>query len=45
MHLLFHHYKIPKIVEVFVKLGSRNKYRKLGYVTPNDNTQSSFREK
>lgn len=45
MHLLFHHYKIPKIVQVFVKLGAKGKYKKVGYVVPNDNTQSSFREK
>ena len=42
LHVLFHQYKIPKLIEVFVKLGSRENYRKLGYVIPNDNSQSSF---
>lgn len=45
LHLLFHNYKIPRLIEVFVKLGARAKYRKLGYVTPNDNVQSSFEER
>jgi hypothetical protein len=42
MHLLFHQYKIPKLIEVYVKLGAAEKYRKIGYITPNDNLQSSF---
>jgi hypothetical protein len=33
------------LVDVFVKLGSRAKYRKLGFLTPNDNAQSSFEER
>ena len=32
-------------MEVFVKLGGRAHYRKLGHITPNDNSQSSFEEK
>jgi hypothetical protein len=42
MHILFHQYKIPKLMEVFVKLGAHANYRKLGHVIPNDNSQSSF---
>lgn len=45
MHMLFHQYKIPQLVEVFVKLGSHEKYRKLGYVSPSSNSQSNFEEK
>ena len=37
MTLLFHQYKIPQLVEVFVKLGSNEKYRKLGFITPSPN--------
>lgn len=33
------------MVEVFVKLGARGNYRKLGFVMPNDNAQSSFEER
>ena len=43
--ILFHQYKIPKLIEVFVKLGSRADYRKLGHLIPTDNSQSSFEEK
>lgn len=32
-------------MEVFVKLGGNEKYRKLGLLYPNDNSQSSFEEK
>jgi len=42
LHLLFHQYKIPKLIEVFVKLGARANYRKLGHVMPNDNSQSDY---
>ena len=45
LHMLFHQYKIPKLIEVFVKLGGRSHYRKLGHITPSDNSQSSFEEK
>jgi len=42
LHLLFHQYKIPKLIEVFVKLGATANYRKLGHVMPNDNSQSDY---
>ena len=38
--MLFHQYKIPKLIEVFVKLGGKANYRKLGHVIPGDNRQS-----
>lgn len=45
LNILFHQYKIPRMVEVFVRLGGQEKYRKLGLVHPNDNSQSGYEEK
>ena len=42
MKLTFHQYKIPKLIEVFTRCGKHEKYRKLGFIQPNDNTQSNF---
>ena len=45
LHVLLHQYKIPRLMEVFIKLGARSNYRRVGHVIPVDNTQSSFEEK
>lgn len=45
MKIAFHQYKIPKMVEVFVRCGKHEKYRKLGYFQPNDNSQSNYLHK
>lgn len=33
------------MIEVFIKCGRHEKYRKLGYIQPNDNVQSQFVQK
>ena len=45
MRIMFHQYKIPKFVEVFMKCSKHEKYRKLGMIQPNDNAQSNYLQK
>lgn len=45
MKIVFHQYKIPKMIEVFIRSGKQEKYRKLGLIQPNDNSQSNYLQK
>jgi hypothetical protein len=45
MKIMFHQYKIPRLIEVFVKCCKHEKYKKLGFVQPSDNKQSNYIQK
>lgn len=40
--LVFHQYKIPSHIELFIKAVRSEKWRKLGFVRPSDNSQSLY---
>jgi hypothetical protein len=43
--LVFHQYKIPSQIELFIKAVRNEKWRKLGFIRPSDNSQSGYEEK
>lgn len=43
--LVFHQYKIPSHLELFIKTMRSEKWRKLGFMRPSDNSQSGHEEK
>jgi len=43
--LVFHQYKIPSHIELFIKAVRSEKWRKLGFIRPSDNSQSGYEEK
>lgn len=45
MNILFHQYKIPSLVEIFIKDKRGDAYQRLGHVKPSNNEQTGFEQR